>query len=109
LKLKAKGLNPWKYLTSIVSIDDVVIVFGKRQQNGWKARTNDSLSECEAFLHTFNMKICIHKTRLEVELLCSCSLTSKVVQCNAMKFTKNLMHCVHLEDTKTLWEDCNSP
>jgi hypothetical protein len=55
------------------------------------------------------MKICIHKTHLEVELLCSCSLTSKVVQCNAMKFTKNLMHCVHLEYTKTLWENCNSP
>jgi hypothetical protein len=64
---------------------------------------------CEAFLHTFNMKICTHKTRLEVELLCSCSLTSKVVQCNAMKFTKNLMRCVHLENTKTLWENHNSP
>jgi len=61
------------------------------------------------FLHTFNMKICTHKTRLEVELLCSCSLTSKVVQGNAMKFTKNLMRCVHLKDTKTLWENCNSP
>jgi len=46
---------------------------------------------CEAFLHTFNMKICIHKTRLEVELLCSCSLISKVVQCNAMQFIKNVM------------------
>jgi hypothetical protein len=57
---------------------------------------------CEAFLHTFNMKICTHKTCLEVELLCSCNLTSKVIQCNAMKFTKNLMSCVHLEDTKTL-------
>jgi len=34
---------------------------------------------CEEFLHTFNMKICTHKTRLEVELLCSCSLTSNVV------------------------------
>ncbi len=64
---------------------------------------------CEAFLHTFNMKICTHKIRLEVELLCSCSLTSKVVQCNAMKFTKNLMRCVHLENTKTLWENRNSP
>jgi hypothetical protein len=64
---------------------------------------------CEAFLHTFNMKICIHKTHLEVTLLCSCSLTSKVVQYNAMKFTKNLMRCVHLEDTKTLWENRNSP
>ncbi len=64
---------------------------------------------CEAFLHTFNMKICTHKTRLEVELLCSCSLTSKVVQCNVMKFIKNLMHYVHLEDTKTLWENHNSP
>jgi hypothetical protein len=49
------------------------------------------------------------QTRLKVELLCSCSLTSKVVQCNAMKFTKNLMRCVHLEDTKTLWENRNSP
>ncbi len=49
------------------------------------------------------------QTRLEVELLCSCNLTSKVVQCNAMKFTKNLMHCIHLEDTKTLWENHNSP
>ncbi len=49
------------------------------------------------------------QTRLEMELLCSCSLTSKVVQCNAMKFTKNLMRCVHLEDTKTSWENCNSP
>jgi hypothetical protein len=68
-----------------------------------------SSQACEAFLHTSNMKICTHKTRLEVELLCSCSLTSKVVQCNAMKFIKNLMRCVHLEDTKTLWENCNSP
>jgi len=63
----------------------------------------------EAFLHTFNMKICTHKTRLEMELLCSCSLTSKVIQCNAMKFTKNIMCCVHLEDTKTLLENRNSP
>jgi hypothetical protein len=61
-----------------------------------------SYERCEAFLHTFNMKICTHKTRLELELLCSYSLTSKVVHCNAMKFTKNLMRCVHLEDTKTL-------
>ncbi len=68
-----------------------------------------SYERCEAFLHTFNMKICTHKTRLELELLCSCSLTSKVVHCNAMKFTKNLMRCVHLEDTKTLWENRNSP
>jgi len=45
LKLKVEGLNPSKYLTFIISIDDVVIVFGKRQQNGWKARVNDSLSE----------------------------------------------------------------
>ncbi len=66
-------------------------------------------TNCETFLHTFNMKICIHKTHLKMELLCNCSLTSKVVQCNAMKFIKNLMHCVHLEDTKTLWENCNSP
>jgi len=49
------------------------------------------------------------QTRLEMELLCSCNLISKVVQCNAIKFTKNLMRCVHLEDTKTLWENCNSP
>jgi len=55
------------------------------------------------------MKICTHKTRLEVELLCSCSLTNKVVQYNAMKFTKNLMRYVHLEDTKRLWENRNSP
>jgi hypothetical protein len=47
--------------------------------------------QCEELLHTFNMKICTHKTRLEVKLLCNCNLTSKVVQCNAMKFTKNLM------------------
>jgi hypothetical protein len=47
LKLKAEGLNPWKYLTFIVSIDDVVVVFGKRQQNGSKAKVNDSLSECD--------------------------------------------------------------
>jgi hypothetical protein len=45
------------------------------------------------------------QTRLEMELLCSCSLTSTVVQNNAMKLTKNLMCCVHLEDTKTLWEN----
>jgi len=49
------------------------------------------------------------QTRLEMELLCSCNLTSKVIQCNAMKFTKNLMRCVQLEDTKTLWENRNSP
>jgi hypothetical protein len=64
---------------------------------------------CEAFLHTFNMKICTHKTSLEVELLCSCNLTSKVVQFNVMKFTKNLMHYVHLEDIKTLCKNRNSP
>jgi hypothetical protein len=45
------------------------------------------------------------QTRLEAELLCNCSLTSTGVQGNAMKFTKNLMHCVYLEDTKTLWEN----
>jgi hypothetical protein len=55
---------------------------------------------CEAFLHTFHNKICTHKTQLGVELLCSCILTSKVVQCNVMKFIKNLLRCVHLEDTK---------
>jgi len=55
------------------------------------------------------MKICTHKTRLEMKLLCSCNLTSKVIQCNAMKFIKNLMHYVHLKDTKTLWENRNSP
>jgi hypothetical protein len=31
---------------------------------------------CEKFLNTFHMKICIHKTHLRVELLCSCILTS---------------------------------
>jgi hypothetical protein len=61
---------------------------------------------CEEFLHTFNIHICTHKTRLEVELLCTCSLTSTVVQGNVMKLTKNLMRCVHLDDTKTLWENC---
>ncbi len=36
---------------------------------------------CEDLLHTFTTKICTHnKTRLEVELRCSCSLTSKVVR-----------------------------
>ncbi len=33
----------------------------------------------------------------------------KVVQCNVMKFIRNLLCCVHLEDTKTLWENHNSP
>jgi hypothetical protein len=45
------------------------------------------------------------QTHLEVELLCSCSLTSTVVQGSAMKLTKNLMCCVHLEDIKKLWEN----
>jgi hypothetical protein len=63
------------------------------------------LNPCEELLHTFSIHICTHKTRLEVELLCSYSLTSTVVQGNAMKLTKNLMRCVHLEDTKTLWEN----
>jgi hypothetical protein len=31
---------------------------------------------CEEFLHTFHMKIRIHKTHLGMELLCSCILTS---------------------------------
>jgi hypothetical protein len=31
---------------------------------------------CEEFLHTFHMKICIHKIHLGVELLCSCILTN---------------------------------
>jgi hypothetical protein len=57
---------------------------------------------CEELLHTFNIQICTHKTRLEVELLCNCCLTSTVVQGSAMC-------CVHLEDTKTLWENRNSP
>ncbi len=74
-----------------------------------KKRKIKSSERCEAFLHTFNMKICTHKTRLEVKLLCSCSLTNKVVQCNAMKFIKNLMCCVHLENTKTLCENRNAP
>jgi hypothetical protein len=55
---------------------------------------------CEELLHTFHSKICTHKTQLGVELLCSCILTSKVVQGNVMKFIKNLLHCVHLEDKK---------
>jgi hypothetical protein len=64
---------------------------------------------CEEFLHTFNIQICTHKTHLEVELLCSCSLKSTVVQGNTTKLTKNLMRYVHLEGTKTLWENRNSP
>jgi hypothetical protein len=54
---------------------------------------------CEEFLHTFHMKICTDKTHWGMELLCSCSLTSKggSMQCNVMKFTKILMCCVHLE------------
>jgi hypothetical protein len=47
----------------------------------------------------------MHSQNLEVELLCSYSLTSTVVQGNAMKLTKNLMRCVHLEDIKKLWEN----
>jgi hypothetical protein len=57
---------------------------------------------CESFLHTFNMKICIHKIWLEVELLCSCSLTSKVIQCNAMKFTKESNALCPLEKYKDI-------
>jgi hypothetical protein len=34
------------------------------------------LVECEELLHTFHMKICIHKIHLRVELLCNCILTS---------------------------------
>jgi hypothetical protein len=49
------------------------------------------------------------KNRLEVELLCSCSLTSMMVQGNGMKLTKNLMRCVHLEDTKQCGRIVNSP
>jgi hypothetical protein len=66
---------------------------------------------CEELLHTFHNKICTHKTQLGVELLCSCILTSKVVQCNVMKFIKNLLRCVHLENTeKKMWEkNHNSP
>ncbi len=71
--------------------------------------TLDKEVPCKSFLHTFNMKNMHSQNRLEVELLCSCSLTSEVVQCNAMKFTKNLMRCVHSGNTKTLWENCNSP
>jgi hypothetical protein len=52
---------------------------------------------CEELLHTFHNKICTHKTQLGVQLLCSCILTSKVVQGNVMKFIKNLFRCVHLE------------
>jgi len=40
-----------------------------------------SVVNCEDLLHTFTTKICTHnKTRLEMELRCSCSLTSKVVR-----------------------------
>jgi len=83
--------------------------FSKWVGKWWGVSTFEGTPTCDAFLHTFNMKTCTHKTHLEMELLCSCSLTSKVVQCNAMKFTKNLMRYVHLEDTKTLWENRNSP
>jgi hypothetical protein len=62
--------------------------FSKWVRKWWGVSTFEGTPTCEAFLHTFNMKICTHKTHLEMELLCSCSLTSKVVQCNAMKFTK---------------------
>jgi len=44
-----------------------------------------------------------------MELLCSYGLTNKVVQCNAMKFIKNLMRYVQSEDTKRLWENRTSP
>ncbi len=62
---------------------------------------------CEEFLHTFRINACTHKTHQGMELLCNCSLTSKVVQCNIMKFIKILMCCVHLEDTKTWWKNHN--
>jgi hypothetical protein len=54
-------------------------------------------------------KYAFTKNYLEVELLCSCSLTSTVVQGNVMKLTKNLMRCVHLEDIKYWGRIVNSP
>jgi hypothetical protein len=63
----------------------------------------------EEFLHTSSYKYALTKNRLEVKLLCSCSLTSAVVQGNAMKLTKNLMRCVHLKDTKYCGRIINSP
>jgi hypothetical protein len=61
------------------------------------ANAQHEWDKCEEFLHTFHTKICTHKTHLGVELLYNCSLTNKAVQCNVMKFTKNLMCCVHLK------------
>jgi hypothetical protein len=40
-----------------------------------------------------------HKNRLEVELLCSCSLTSKWFK-GSNEFTNDLTRCVQVEDTK---------
>jgi len=98
------------YKFALVNVNNKLIVLKElKLANFFVLLKKSESKKCEEFLHTFNMKICTHKTHLEVKLLCSCSLTNKVVQCNAMKFTKNLMRCVHLENTKSLWENHNSP
>ncbi len=70
-KTKAKGLDPRKNLIFIVSITDVVVVFG------WKARMNDSLSEydCKA-LHELYEVVCAHTPTKKIN---SCSIFTKVV------------------------------
>jgi hypothetical protein len=56
------GLNPHKIITSkVISHEDLVVVFGERQQNGLKFKVNDHLSKDEfASLHKLYENIYAH-------------------------------------------------
>jgi hypothetical protein len=60
--LTAIGLNPHKIITSkVISHEDLVLVFGERQQNGSKVKVNDHLFKDEfAPLHKLYENIYAH-------------------------------------------------
>lgn len=73
---QAKCLNPWKNIIFIISINDVVFVFGKRQQNGWKARLSEYFNECDyKALHELYEVVCAHTSTKKN----SCSILMRVV------------------------------
>ncbi len=43
LNLQVEGLNPHKNLSFLPTFEEVVFMFGKRQQNGWKVPANKHL------------------------------------------------------------------
>jgi hypothetical protein len=48
INLATIGLNPHKeIINKVISQDELVFMFGERNQNGWKVKKNEQLSTCE--------------------------------------------------------------